>query len=212
MNEDPITRIHRVSERAVEDRDQINAILDDGLVCHAAYVIDGRPVVIPMLYARDGDRLLLHGSNASGVVKAVRQGSPISVAVTHVDGMVVARSSFHSSTNYRSVVAHGTGRLLEGEERVRALDAVVDALIPGRRADIREPTDAELKQTGVVALDLDQVSAKVRTGPPIDDEEDLETGVWAGVIPLEMKAGTPVPAPDLESGVKTPDYLRSYRR
>ncbi|HEY6635663.1 MAG TPA: pyridoxamine 5'-phosphate oxidase family protein, partial [Acidimicrobiia bacterium] len=138
------TTIRRLPEREVTDLETIEAILDEGFVCHAAYVIDSRPVVLPVLYARDGDRLLLHGSNSMGLARAVRAGSPISVAVTHVDGLVVARSSFHSSANYRSVVVHGHGRLLEDEEKARALDLVVDRVIPGRRADIRESTSAEI--------------------------------------------------------------------
>ena len=206
------TRIRRLPERGVTDRDQSHAILDEGFVCHVGYVTDGRPVVIPTLYARDGDSLLLHGSTGAGFVRAVRRGSPISVAVTHIDGLVVARTGFHSSANYRSVVAHGQGRLLEGEELDRALDVIVQVLIPGRPPDMRSPTEAEVRKTGVVSLALDEVSAKVRTGPPIDEKEDLGTGVWAGVIPMQMVAGEAIPAPDLEAGVPVPDYLRPYKR
>ncbi len=137
------TRIRRLSERGSTDREVINTILDEGFVCHAAYVIDERPVVIPTLYARANDNLLLHGSVSSGLVRAVRTESPLSVAVTHVDGLVVARSGFHSSANYRSVVIHGQGLLLEGIEHREALDVIVEALIPGRLSDIRPPTDAE---------------------------------------------------------------------
>lgn len=206
------TRIRRLPERGVDDRTVIDAILDEGIVCHAAYVVDDRPVVIPTLYARDGDRLLLHGSTSSGLAKAARRRSPLSVAVTLVDGVVIARSGFHSSANYRSVVIHGLGRLLDGEERSRALDVILEFLVPGRSTDIRGPTDGELRQTAVIELDLAEVSAKVRTGGPKDDPEDLGTGVWAGVVPLRTVSGDPVPAEDLEDGVETPGYLDPYRR
>lgn len=206
------TRIRRLSERGSTDRDVINTILDEGFVCHAAYVIDERPVVIPTLYARENDNLLLHGSVSSGLVRAVRAESPLSVAVTHVDGLVVARSGFHSSANYRSVVIHGQGLLLEGIEHREALDVIVEALIPGRLSDIRPPTDAEYKQTAVIALSLDEMSAKARSGGPHDDGGDLDSDTWAGVVPLRVVAGTAEPADDLADGITVPDYLRPYRR
>ena len=205
------TRIRRHADRAVDDWDQICDILDQGLVCHAAYVIDSRPVVIPTLYVRDGERMLLHGSNSMGLARAVRTGSQLSVAVTHLDGVVVARSSFNSSANYRSVVAHGTGRLLAGEEKSDALDVVVDRLIPGRLADVRPSTAEEVAQTSVIELPLDEVSAKTRSGPPEDDPGDMDEDVWAGVIPMSLVRGEPVPAPDLRKGIEVPDYLRSFR-
>lgn len=206
------TRIRRLPERAVEDLGVIHAILDEGFVCHAAYVIGGRPVVIPTLYARDGDRLLLHGSNSMGLARAVRSGSPLSVAVTLVDGLVVARSAFNSSANYRSIVVHGHGRLLEDDEKREGLDVVLDKVLPGRRADLRPSTDAELAQTSVIELGLDEVSAKVRSGGPGDDDEDMELEVWAGVVPFHLEPGEPIPAEDLRPGLEIPDYLRSYRR
>lgn len=201
------TRIRRLSERAVEDRTAICAILDENFVCHAAYLRDGLPVVIPTLYARDGDCLLLHGSNSSGLVRAVRNGSPLSIGITHIDGIVVARSGFHSSANYRSVVVHGSGELLEGEAHERALDVIVEWLIPGRVPDIRRPTRIELKQTSVIAVPLDQISAKVRTGEPKDDPEDLSSETWAGVIPMRQIRGEPIPTADLAPGIEVPDYL-----
>ena len=206
------TKIHRLPERGASDRETIHAILDEGFVCHAAYVVAKRPVVIPTLYARDGDRVLLHGSNSMGLARAVRNGSPLSVAVTHIDGLVVARSGFHSSANYRSVVIHGFGEILTGADHARALDVIVDTLIPGRTADIRPNTDAELKQTSVIRLALEEVSAKVRSGDPSDDPEDMNSGVWAGVIPMTLTAEDPIAAADLEDGVETPDYLDPYRR
>ncbi|HEU4320114.1 MAG TPA: pyridoxamine 5'-phosphate oxidase family protein [Acidimicrobiia bacterium] len=206
------TTIRRLPERGVHDRSAIDAILDEGLVCHAAYVIDGRPVVIPTLYARDGNRLLLHGSNSMGLARAVRSGSPLSVAVTHIDGLVVARSAFHSSANYRSVVVHGTGRLLEAEEKRQAFDMIVEALIPGRLADLRESTDSEISQTAIVELSLDEISAKVRAGGPLDEPEDMDSDVWAGVVPFTLQPGDPEASDDLKPGIATPEYLKPYRR
>ncbi|MGH3649677.1 MAG: pyridoxamine 5'-phosphate oxidase family protein [Acidimicrobiia bacterium] len=205
------TRIRRLPERAVSDREVIYSILDEGLVCHAGYVIDARPVVIPTLYVRDNDRVLLHGSNSMGLARAVRSGSPLSVAVTHIDGLVVARSAFHSSANYRSVVIHGNGRLLDEAERAEVLDLIIERLIPGRLADLRPSTEAEIAQTSVIELALDEVSAKVRSGDPGDDPTDLGSEVWAGVVPLQVVAGDPIPASDLRDGIEAPDYLRPYR-
>jgi len=206
------TRIRRLPERGVDDLEVIRQILDEGIVCHLAYVIESRPVVIPTLYARDGDRLLLHGSNSMGIARAVRAGSPLCAAVTHLDGVVVARSGFHCSANYRSVVIHGAGRLLDEEEARIALDIIVDTLIPGRVGDMRVPTKAEVGQTAVIELTLDQVSAKVRSGGPHDDPEDLHSDVWAGVVPMTLVAGAPIPSEDLKPGISPPDYLQPYRR
>jgi len=206
------TRIGRLPERGVDDMATIQAILDEGLVCHVAYVVDGRPVVLPTLYARDGDRVLLHGSNSMGLARAVRGGSPFSVAVTHLDGVVVARSAFNSSANYRSVVIHGTGVILEGSEKDVALDTLVDRLIPGRLGDVRPSTVTEIRQTTVIALSLDEVSAKIRSGGPNDDEADLDLDIWAGVVPFFTVVGEPTPAEDLRPGIDIPDYLRSFRR
>ena len=204
--------IRRLPEKAVDDRAVIDAILDEGYVCHVAYLVEGRPVVIPTLYVRDDDSCLLHGSTASGIAAAARRGSPLSVAVTLVDGLVVARSGFESSVNYRSVVIHGEGTVLSGDAHARALDLMVDGLIPGRLADIRPPTEIELRKTVVVSVPIEIVSAKVSTGPPEDDPADLGTGVWAGVVPVTTSYGEPDPAPDLEPDLQVPDYLRRYRR
>lgn len=204
--------IRRHPELGVSDSAVIDAILDEGFVCHVAYLIDDRPVVIPTLYVRDGTSILLHGSPASGIVMAASRGSPLSVAVTHVDGVVVARSGFQSSINYRSVVIHGEGALLDGEAHQRALDLLVDGLIPGRLTHIRRPTENELRKTAVVSVPIDVVSAKVSDGPPEDEEFDLGTGVWAGVVPVSVSFGGPVPAPDLEPELDIPDYLSRFRR
>lgn len=208
----PKTRIRRVPERAVSDRETIYSFLDEGLVCHAAYVVDGRPVVIPTLYVRDGERLLIHGSNSMGLAGAVRSGSPLSVAVTHFDGLVVARSAFHSSANYRSVVIHGQGRLLTEVGKAEAFDLIVDRLIPGRLADLRPSTRSEIAQTSVIELPLDEVSAKMRSGDPEDEADDLDQDVWAGVIPIHLAIGDAEPSSDLRHGIDLPDYLNPYRR
>lgn len=206
------TRIRRLPELGTSGRATIDAILDEGLVCHAAYVTEGRPVVIPTLYVRDGDRILIHGSNSMGLARAVRAGSPLSVAVTHLDGLVVARSAFNSSANYRSVVIHGKGHILDGEEKAAAFDLIVERLIPGRLADLRPSTTTEMAQTTVIEIGLEAVSAKVSTGGPEDDAADLAETVWAGVVPMSLAIGEAIPAPDLAPDIQLPDYLRPYRR
>lgn len=211
MTTDPI-RIRRLPEKAVSDLSTIHGILDEGFICHVAYIAGDRPVVIPTLYARAGNTIILHGSTAAGITRAVRRGSPLSIAVTLVDGVVVARSGFNSSANYRSVVIHGYGRLLQGEEHINALDRTVESLIPGRLQDVRRPTAAEIRQTSTIEVPLDQVSAKVSTGPPEDEEEDMDANVWAGVIPLSLAPGEPIPDPRLRNGMSIPDYLDPYRR
>lgn len=206
------TKIGRLPERGVSDVEERDRILDEGIVCHVGYVRDGHPVVIPTLYVRDGNRILMHGSNSAGYVRAVRAETPICVTVTHLDGIVVARSGFHSSANYRSVVIHGNGRILGGDEHSKALDTIVDGLIPGRTADIRSSTETESRQTTVIELSLDEWSAKARTGLPHDDPEDLKSGAWAGVVPASTVYGEPIPADDLAEGIEIPAYLSPYRR
>ncbi len=206
------TRIRRLPEKAVSDLDTIHQILDEGFVCHVAYLAGDRPVVLPTLYARAGNTIILHGSTAAGITRAVRRRSPLSIAVTLIDGVVVARSGFNSSANYRSVVIHGHGRILEGQEHINALDRTVEALIPGRIHELRRPTEAEIRQTATIEVPLDQMSAKVSDGPPEDDESDMDADIWAGVIPLGIVAGEPIPDPDLRVGINLPDYLDPYRR
>ncbi|MEX1037424.1 MAG: pyridoxamine 5'-phosphate oxidase family protein [Acidimicrobiia bacterium] len=211
MATDP-TLIRRLPEKAVSDLDTIYQILDEGFVCHVAFLENGRPVVIPTLFARRENSIILHGSTAAGMTRAVRRGSPLSIAVTLVDGVVVARSGFNSSANYRSVVVHGHGRILQGQEHIDALDRTVEALIPGRLEELRRPTEIEIRQTATIEVPLDKVSAKVSSGPPEDDDEDMVADIWAGVIPLELVAGVPIPDPDLREGINLPDYLDPYRR
>jgi uncharacterized protein len=206
------TTLRRFPERSTTDEDIIHGILDEGFLCHVGYLNDDRPVVIPTLYARDGNQILLHGSPSSGIIRAVRKGSPLSVAITHLDGLVVARSAFESSANYRSVVIHGYGRVLTGDDHVQALNQITDHLIPGRRNDVRPNHDKEVRQTSTVALGLDEVSTKIRQGPPEDDPADLDSPVWAGVIPMHWKVGTPIPTPNLSPEIRIPDYLNPYSR
>lgn len=206
----PRTVPTRARERASWDRELVHSILDEGYVCHLGFVRDGAPVVLPTLYARVGERLYVHGSTGSRPLRGAGQdqGLPVCLTVTHVDGIVLARSAFHHSINYRSVVVHGTAyQVTDPAERGRALDAVVDQVVPGRAADSRPPDAKELAATAVIRLDLDEVSAKVRTGGPNDDPEDLALPYWSGVLPVQRTYGTPVPTGDLAPGIPVPAYL-----
>ncbi|MGV9355782.1 pyridoxamine 5'-phosphate oxidase family protein [Streptomyces misionensis] len=201
----------RSAERAAYDKELVHAILDEGYVCHLGFVRDGAPVVLPTLYGRVGERLYLHGSTGSRPLRmagAPDPGLAVCVTVTHVDGLVLARSAFHHSINYRSVVVHGTAyEVTDPEERRLALDALVDHVVPGRAADSRPANKKELAATAVIRLDLQEVSAKVRTGGANDEPEDLSLPHWAGVVPLRKGYEAPVPNADLTSGIEVPDYL-----
>jgi nitroimidazol reductase NimA-like FMN-containing flavoprotein (pyridoxamine 5'-phosphate oxidase superfamily) len=202
------TRVRRVPNRGTHDRRLIDAILDEALVAHLAFVHDGGPAVIPTLLARAGDEVLLHGSAASRALRTLRGGAEACLEVTLVDGLVLARSAFHHSINYRSVVLYGTVRTVEDPaERVRALRAFTEKLIPGRWEHVRPPSPQELKATAVLALPIDEGSAKVRTGPPLDDEPDYASEAWAGVVPLRTVAGPPAPDPRLRPGIPLPDHV-----
>jgi uncharacterized protein len=188
------TKLRRLPKRGAHDRPTIDAILDEALISHVGFVHDGRPAVIPTLHARIGDEVLIHGSAASGMLRALATGIEACLTATLIDGLVLARSAFHHSVNYRSVVLYGTARLVtDPEEREQALEAFTERLLPGRWADVRWPTRQELKATTVLKLPIAEGSAKVRTGPPIDDEPDYALDVWAGVIPLTLTRGEPVP-------------------
>ena len=201
-------RIRRVDHRAAYDRQTIDAIVDAALVAHVGTIREGKPVVIPMLAVRDGDWLLLHGAHAAGTFRRGR-GQEICVEMTLLDGIVLARSSFHHSLNYRSVVILGEAEVVSDEtERLRALEVFVERLTPGRNEQLRPMTTAELKQTGVLRVSLDRASAKVRTGPPVDDEEDYDWDVWAGVLPVTTTIGQPMPDPRLKDGVEIPAHVR----
>ncbi|EME99154.1 hypothetical protein H340_17879 [Streptomyces mobaraensis NBRC 13819 = DSM 40847] len=201
----------RYRDRASYDRELVHAILDDGYLCHLGFVRDGAPVVLPTLYGRVGERLYVHGSTGSAPLRAAgeaAEGIPVCVTVTHVDGLVLARSAFNHSVNYRSVVVHGTARrVTDPEELATALDALVDQAVPGRAADSRPGSPKELAATAVLRVDLAEVSAKVRAGGPGDDPEDLSLPYWTGVVPVTTVRGTPVPADDLAPGIPLPGYL-----
>jgi nitroimidazol reductase NimA-like FMN-containing flavoprotein (pyridoxamine 5'-phosphate oxidase superfamily) len=189
------TTVKRHPERGAYDRATIDAILDEGLICHLGFVSDGRPFVIPTIHARDGDTLYIHGSPGSRMLRAAKDGVDICVTVTLLDGLVLARSVYNHSMNYRSVVVLGRAReLTERDEKIRAMHRVVEHVVPGRWADARQPNDAEIKGTTILALPLDEASAKIRTGPPTDDDADLDLPVWTGTIPLRIQASEPVPA------------------
>jgi nitroimidazol reductase NimA-like FMN-containing flavoprotein (pyridoxamine 5'-phosphate oxidase superfamily) len=195
------SRIRRAPARADYDRRTIDAILDEGTVAHVGLVADGQPFVLPTMYARWGDELYLHGSSASRLVRTLAAGAPVSVTVTLVDGLVLARSVFHHSCNYRSVVVLGVARLVEDEaERVAAMRAFTERLVPGRWDEARPPTRQELKGTQILALPLDESSAKVRTGGPVDDEEDYALDVWAGHVPVRLTAQEPIADARLPAG------------
>jgi len=203
------TRVHRLPERGHYDRATIHAILDEALICHVGFVVEGRPVVIPTIHARVGDHLYFHGSPAAGMLRTLRGGVDACVTVTLLDGLVLARSAFHSSMNYRSVVVFGKAEeVSDREEKLRVLEALVEHVCPGRSADARGPSEMELKQTLVLRVPIAEASAKIRTGPPKDDAEDYALPIWAGVLPLALTPGPPVP----DNEVAIPEYVLRYRR
>jgi nitroimidazol reductase NimA-like FMN-containing flavoprotein (pyridoxamine 5'-phosphate oxidase superfamily) len=205
------TTLRRLPKRGSFERQTVYEILDEGFVCHVGFVNDGQPFVIPTAYGRVGDVLYLHGAKASRMLKALAAGSEVCVTVTLVDGLVLARSAFHHSINYRSVVVFGRPRAVESEEEKNAaLEAFTEHIMRGRWAEVRRPTPEELAATNVVALPLAEASAKVRTGPPIDDEEDYALPIWAGVLPLRVEPGTPEPDPRLHAGTPVPEYVARF--
>jgi uncharacterized protein len=213
MNLTERTRLHRLPKRGSHDIAVTNEILDAAFLAHVGFHVNGQPFVIPTLYGRDGDKLYLHGSAASRMLRELETGVPACVTVTMVDGLVLARSAFHHSMNYRSVMVFGTARkIVDPELKARALRVISDHLIEGRWNDVREPTENELKATAVLEFSIEEASAKIRTGPPIDDTEDYVLPVWAGILPLEIKVGTPIPDPQLAANFEVPDYVRLYRR
>jgi nitroimidazol reductase NimA-like FMN-containing flavoprotein (pyridoxamine 5'-phosphate oxidase superfamily) len=188
--------------RGSHDRDVIDAILDEALVAHVGFAIEEQPYVIPTLHARVGDTVYFHGSSASRTIRALAAGAPACLTVTLLDGLVLARSAVHHSVNYRSVVVLGNATAIEGEaERMTAIEAFTERLVPGRWQEVRPPTTKELKAIQILAMPLGEISAKVRTGPPLDDEEDYALNAWAGVIPLRMLAAAPAPDPRLSDGI-----------
>jgi nitroimidazol reductase NimA-like FMN-containing flavoprotein (pyridoxamine 5'-phosphate oxidase superfamily) len=207
----PAVKVKRLPKRGAYDRATIDAILDEALVCHLGFVHEGRPFVIPTLHARHGDEVLVHGSAASRMMRTLEAGAEVCLTATLIDGLVLARSAFHHSVNYRSVVVLGHARLLEDpDEKAAALEAFTERMVPGRWDSIRWPNRKELKATKVFSLPIDEASAKLRGGPPGDDDEDYAMDAWAGVIPLTVTAGAPEPDPLLRDGIPVPDHVRAY--
>jgi hypothetical protein len=207
------TKVRRLPDRGKYDAESVYGILDEAFICHVGFVVEGQPYVIPTGFARVNDTLYIHGSAASRMLRTLADGVQVCVTVTLVDGIVMARSGFHSSMNYRSVVILGRATQVEGrDEKLAALAAFSEQVMPGRWKDLRETTDAELKGTLVLTLPLKEVSAKVRSGPPKDDEVDYALPLWAGVVPLKVTAGNPIDDPRLPKGTEPPDYARNYKR
>lgn len=207
------TTLKRLPKRGEYDHAAVYQILDEAFICHVGFVADGKPVVIPTSYARIGDDLYIHGSAASRMLRSLEEGIDVCVTVTLIDGLVLARSAFHHSINYRSVVIFGAAKVVDDpDEKIKALHAFTDHVVPGRWEDVRPPNESELRATLVLKLPLVEVSAKVRTGPPIDDEEDYELSVWAGVVPLKLTAGAPNSDGRLPAGIEPPEYAREYAR
>src|SRR5436305_9151107 len=209
----PRTRVVREPQRAVYDRSVVNRILDEGFICHVGFAVDGQPFVIPTSYGRHDDLLYIHGSAASGMLRNVSGGIPMCVTVTLLDGLVLARSIFNHSMNYRSVGVLGTGTAIEDrEEKLTALRLLSEHIVPGRWNKVRQPNEKELKATTILRVPIQEFSAKVREGPVIDDEEDYAFPVWAGVLPLNLVTGDAINDSRLAQGIEVPEYLKSYSR
>ncbi|MFN8051734.1 MAG: pyridoxamine 5'-phosphate oxidase family protein [Acidimicrobiales bacterium] len=202
----------RYAKRASYDRDEAYRILDDAFVAHVGFAVDDQPFVIPMVYGRDGDRLLLHGSVATRLMRRLDAGANVCVTVTHLDGLVLARSHFHHSVNYRSVVVVGVAERLRDEDAMHAFEVIVDHVAPGRAAETRPVNDLEYRKTMVLAVPIEEASVKVRTGPPVDDEEDLALDVWSGVLPLAVTAGSPIADQHTAATVPLPGSVTPWRR
>ncbi len=205
------TQVKRVPKRGHYDLETVYSILDKGLICHVGFAMDGQPFVIPTAYGRLDNQLFIHGSPASRMLKSLQQGIEVCVTVTLLDGLVLARSAMHHSMNYRSVVLFGTAALVsEREEKMRALYAFTEHVMPGRWTETREPNEQELTATTVLTLPIDEASAKIRTGPPVDDTADYGLPYWAGVIPLGLQAGKPIVDPKLTAGIAVPEHVEQY--
>lgn len=206
-------RVRRLPARGAYDRATIDAILDAAPICHLGLVEDGQPFVVPTIHARAGDVVYLHGSSASRAMRRAGEGTSVCVTATLLDGLVLARSAFHHSMNYRSVVLVGRARaVVERDEKLAALRSISEHVLPGRWDEVRAPNEVEMKATSVVALAIDEASAKVRSGGPLDDAEDLSIGCWAGVLPLRIVAGAPIPSDDLAPGIALSPAVERDRR
>ena len=207
------TKLKRLPKRGHFDRETVYAILDEGFICHVGFAVDGQPFVIPTGYARVEDKLYIHGSQASRMLRSLSNGLDACVTVTLVDGLVLARSAFHHSMNYRSVLVLGRATIVDDpKEKYDALLALSEHIVRGRWADVREPNEQEMVQTTVLCLPIEEASAKIRTGPPLDDEEDYLLPMWAGVLPLKLIAGAPINDPRLSAEIPVPDYVTHYKR
>lgn len=203
--------VRRIPRRANYDPAVIYSILDEGIICHVAIADGEQPFVLPMTYSRIGNRIYLHGAKASRLLRELASGARACIEVTLVDGLVLARSAFHHSMNYRSAIVFGSGQEVEDPaEKLDALRMILERLVPGRWQEIRPPSEQELRQTQVVAVTIDEASAKIRTGPPLDDAEDYALAIWAGVLPLSVEAGSPVPDAKLAAGIPAPDHLSQH--
>jgi hypothetical protein len=209
----PRSQIRRLPQRGQYESEAIYQILDEGLVCHVGFAVDSQPFVIPTAYGRVGDRLYIHGSPASRMLRSLQNSVEVCVTVTLLDGLVLARSAFHHSMNYRSVVIFGTATTVEdADQKLEALKAFTEHVVPGRWTEVRQPNRQELQGTLVLSLPLTEASAKVRTGPPLDDEEDYSLPVWAGVVPLQLSASEAIADPRLSPEISIPSYVQNYTR
>jgi uncharacterized protein len=207
------TQVKRKRDRGSYDRDLVHAILDEALICHVGFATDGQPFVIPTIHARDGELLYLHGSPANRMLGQLAEGVQCCVTATLVDELVLARSARQHSMNYRSAVVFGTGReVTDPEEKQRGFRAVVEHIAPARSDEIRGPDERDLETTSLIAVEIEEASAKRRDDPPVDKERDLDSPYWAGLLPVSLTAGEPIPQPDLPPGVELPDHLRNWRR
>ena len=207
------TKLKRLPKRGHFDRETVYAILDEGFICHVGFAVEGQPFVIPTGYARVDDKLYIHGSQASRMLRSLSNGLDACVTVTIVDGLVLARSAFHHSMNYRSVLVFGHATVVdEPKEKYDALVALSEHIVRGRWADVREPNEQEMVQTTVLCLPIEEASAKIRTGPPLDDEEDYALPMWAGIIPLKLIAEQPINDPRLPAEIPVPEYAAHYKR
>jgi nitroimidazol reductase NimA-like FMN-containing flavoprotein (pyridoxamine 5'-phosphate oxidase superfamily) len=207
------TRLRRLPKRGAFDRETVYSILDEAFICHIGFTVDEQPYVIPTAFGRVDDVLYIHGSSASRMLRTLSKGVEMCFTTTLIDGLVLARSAFHHSINYRSVVVLGKATLVDGnEEKNLALEAITNHIVPGRWDDVRWPNELELKATSVLKMHIDEASAKLRTGPPIDDEEDYAMNIWAGILPIELKTGDPIDDDRLDNGSTPPDNITNYTR
>lgn len=205
-------KVKRLPKRGHYDKQSIFEILDDGFLCHLGFAMDGQPFVIPTAYGRDGEVIYVHGSSKSRMLQHLSSGAQLCMTVTHLDGLVLARSAFHHSMNYRSAVIFGTAELVEGEEKLHALEVISEQILKGRWAEVRPPSEIELKATNVLKITIEQASAKMRVGPPGDDEEDYALPIWAGVVPVELDYKSPLPDPAMKEAYQVPKSVKALAR